>query len=104
MAPVANHVAAPSSGSTIAGNAEALAAKRIQDNEWDGKTARKAKFIFGLFGRYISEVWAITDITAVHQHHLAEFDGFLPFATLQFRQEHQRPGSFYRGNQAYRQA
>jgi len=77
VAPEANHVAAPSSGSTIARNAEALAAKRIQDNEWDGKTARQAKFIFGLFGRYMSEVCAITDITAVHQHHLAEFDGFL---------------------------
>jgi integrase len=65
------------SGGDIASVAQALEKKRVQDNEWDEKTARQAKFIFSLFGRYMAEVFSITDLFALRQNHLADFDGFL---------------------------
>ena len=69
--------AAEQSGSDIGSVAQALENKRAQDNEWDDKTARQARFIFDLFGRYMEEVFGITELSALRQIHLADFDGFL---------------------------
>lgn len=64
-------------GGDIGSVAQALENKRVQDNEWDDKTARQARFIFDLLGRYIEEVFGITDLSVLRQIHLADFDGFL---------------------------
>lgn len=64
-------------GGDIGSVAQALENKRVQDNEWDEKTARQARFIFNLFDRYMTEVFGITDLSIVRQNHLADFDGFL---------------------------
>ncbi|ODT83330.1 MAG: hypothetical protein ABS76_02885 [Pelagibacterium sp. SCN 64-44] len=69
--------AAEQSGGDIGSVAQALENKRVQDNEWDDKTARQARFIFDLFGRYMEEVFGITALSALRQIHLADFDGFL---------------------------
>ncbi len=76
MAPEAAHPSDPS-GSAIAEIAEALERKRSQDHEWDDKTSRQARFIFSLFSRFMGEDYGITEMTAVRQHHLADFDDFL---------------------------
>lgn len=68
----------------IAVVAMALESKRVQDGEWDEKTARQAKFIFDLFGRYMAEVFGIADLSSVHQDHLADFDGFLRSLHMSF--------------------
>jgi len=75
--PQPQNEAAEQSGGDIGCVAQALENKRVQDNEWDDKTARQARFIFNLFGRYMIEVFGITDLSIVRQSHLADFDGFL---------------------------
>lgn len=75
--PPAQNRDAEQAGGDIGMVAQALENKRVQDSEWDEKTARQARFIFDLFGRYMAEVYGITDLSTLRQSHLADFDGFL---------------------------
>lgn len=61
----------------IASVARALEKKRGQDNEWDEKTCRQARFIFNLFARFMRETRGIVAFNAVTQADLARFDAFL---------------------------
>lgn len=64
-------------GGEITTLATTLQLKQLQDNSWDDKTARQARFIYTLFARFMEEEFRVTALANVEQAHLSRFDAFL---------------------------
>jgi integrase len=67
----------PDAPSNIPELTETFVRRQLQDEHWDEKTARQARFIFALFARFMLEEVGITDLVTVRQSHLVRFDDFL---------------------------
>lgn len=63
--------------STIEAVGTELIAKRCTDQRWDPKTARQARMIFDLFGRFLREEANVSSISDIKQNHLDAFEKFL---------------------------
>ncbi|WP_273504942.1 DUF6538 domain-containing protein [Fulvimarina manganoxydans] len=68
--------AAAHTGSVIAISTK-LIEKKLADEVWDEKTARQARMIFDLFGRFLTEEAGVNDLAELRQHHLDAFEIFL---------------------------